>query len=256
MLYLPQGASCNERLVVSEESALTQYLREIHRLPQMNRTEEAGCARRAAQGDASARDRLIGANLRFVIMVARRYAHLGLSMEDLVSEGNVGLIRAIRSYDPGRGVRVISYAVWWIRQAILRALQENPESASLDAPVPGMDDELTLADLLADEGSRGPEDAAVEEVLCRDVRALLEQLPPGDADPSAALRRGRLQTRLAGGDRRAAAHDPRAHPPDRETGPGPHPLRGGHGQASPGGHGLRTRTPVYPGGPAGVCSGQ
>ena len=163
---------------VSEENSLTQYLREIHRLPQMKRTEEAGCARRAVRGDASARDRLISANLRFVVMVARHYAHLGLSMEDLVSEGNVGLIRAIRSYDPGRGVRFISYAVWWIRQAILRALQENPESASLDAPVSGMDDELTLADLLADEGSRGPEDAAVHEVLCRDVRALLDKLPP------------------------------------------------------------------------------
>jgi RNA polymerase primary sigma factor len=165
-----------------DATVLAQYLREIHRIPQLSRAEEARFARRAAQGDAGARDRLIGANLRFVIMIARRYMHLGMSMEDLVSEGNMGLIRAIRSYDPGRGVRFISYAVWWIRQAILHALKENPAAASLDAPVGGSEGESTLADLLADEETRGPEDTVVEELLCGDVRALLERLPPREME--------------------------------------------------------------------------
>jgi RNA polymerase primary sigma factor len=101
------------------------YLRELRKIPQMSREEEQSCALLAAQGDLRARQRLIQANLRFVIRVAGQYRHCGLPLEDLINEGNIGLIQAADRFDPGRGIHFVSYAVWWIRQAIRKAIQEN-----------------------------------------------------------------------------------------------------------------------------------
>jgi RNA polymerase primary sigma factor len=108
-----------------EENTLCLYLRELRRIPLMDRAEEQECARRAAQGDAGARQRLIRANLRFVVLVAKRYRNRGLPLEDLIDEGNVGLIQAAERFDPDRGIHFVSYAVWWIRQAILKAVHDN-----------------------------------------------------------------------------------------------------------------------------------
>ena len=87
--------------------------------------EEQDCARLAAKGDPQARRRLIQANLRFVVLVAKQYRGRGLPLEDLISEGNIGLIRAAERFDPERRIDFVSYAVWWIRQAILKAIQES-----------------------------------------------------------------------------------------------------------------------------------
>jgi len=108
-----------------EQSTMGLYLRELHRIPQLSVEEEQACARLAAQGDAKARQRLIQANLRFVILVAKRYRNRGLPLEDLVNEGNIGLIQAAGRFDPERGIRFVSYAVWWIRQAMLQSLAEH-----------------------------------------------------------------------------------------------------------------------------------
>jgi len=107
------------------QGSLSIYLRELRKIPLLNGEEEQSFARRAAAGDTRARRRLIEANLRFVVMVARRYRRCGVPLEDLIDEGNIGLIQAAERFDPERGVHFTSYAVWWIRQAILKAVHED-----------------------------------------------------------------------------------------------------------------------------------
>jgi RNA polymerase primary sigma factor len=113
------------RRMADEQSSLGLYLRELRRIPRLSAEEEKACAVLAASGDGRARQRLIQANLRFVILVAKRYRNRGVPLEDLVNEGNIGLIQAAQRFDPERGIRFVSYAIWWIRQAILQAIQEN-----------------------------------------------------------------------------------------------------------------------------------
>lgn len=98
------------------------YLRDIGEIPLLTREEEIALARKAARGDEKARQHLIKANLRLVVKIARRYAHLGLSLLDLVEEGNLGLMRAVNKFDVRKGNKLSTYAAWWIRQFILRAL--------------------------------------------------------------------------------------------------------------------------------------
>jgi len=105
--------------------ALSLYLREIQKINVLPAAEERELGRRAQAGDAKAIDELVRHNLRFVVVVARRYSHHGVPLEDLIDEGNIGLIRAAERFDPERGFRFISYAVWWIRQAILQCLSEK-----------------------------------------------------------------------------------------------------------------------------------
>ena len=110
---------------MSEGRALDQYLADIRRHPLLSREEEAELARRIRAGDAAALDQLVNGNLRFVVSVARRYARRGVPLDELVNEGNLGLIEAARRFDESREVRFVSYAVWWIRRAILAALARD-----------------------------------------------------------------------------------------------------------------------------------
>ena len=105
-----------------EQSALDQYLRDVSRHELITPEEEIELGRRARMGDEEAVQKLVRANLRFVISVAKKYQNRGVSLIDLIQEGNVGLVTAARKFDPDQGVKFISYAVWWIRQAILSAL--------------------------------------------------------------------------------------------------------------------------------------
>jgi RNA polymerase primary sigma factor len=107
------------------ENVLSTYLREINQVPLLNREEEDQTAREAARGNTQARERLIKANLRFVVNVAKKYQGQGIPLMDLISEGNIGLINAVERYDVDKGYHFISYAVWWIRQAILKAICEK-----------------------------------------------------------------------------------------------------------------------------------
>jgi len=101
------------------------YLSEINSIPMLSRDEEKVTARAAAAGDTAARSKLVNANLRFVITIAKKYQRLGLPLEDLISEGNIGLLNAADRFDADKGYHFISYAVWWIRQAIMSALCEK-----------------------------------------------------------------------------------------------------------------------------------
>ncbi|HUG00778.1 MAG TPA: RNA polymerase sigma factor RpoD/SigA [Longimicrobiales bacterium] len=107
---------------VDDRDALDQYLREVSRHELITQAEEIELGHRALRGDEDAVQALVRANLRFVISVAKKYQNRGVSLTDLIQEGNVGLVTAARKFDPDQGVKFISYAVWWIRQAILSSL--------------------------------------------------------------------------------------------------------------------------------------
>src|SRR5439155_20059958 len=98
------------------------YLAEIARIPLLTREEEQALARRVQAGDEAAKQRLVEANLRLVVQIARRYLNRGLPLPDLIEEGNLGLLRAVEKFEPERGLRFSTYGTWWIRQAIVRAL--------------------------------------------------------------------------------------------------------------------------------------
>ena len=104
------------------DTGLNRYLQEIGRVPLLTPEKELELARSARKGDAEARERMIVSNLRLVVTIAHDYAHLGLPMADLISEGNIGLTKAIDRFDPTRGAKLSSYAVWWIKQSMKRGL--------------------------------------------------------------------------------------------------------------------------------------
>jgi len=108
-----------------EDRSLDLYLREIGETPLITAQQEVELAKRIKQGDQLALENLTKANLRFVVSVAKQYQNQGLSLADLINEGNIGLIKAAKRFDETRGFKFISYAVWWIRQAILQALAEQ-----------------------------------------------------------------------------------------------------------------------------------
>lgn len=109
----------------SSRDSLSTYLEEIATYPLLDREAEAALGRRIQAGDAAAVDQLVCANLRFVVSIAKKYQHQGVALSDLINEGNIGLIRAAEKFDESKGVKFISYAVWWIRQAIIQALAES-----------------------------------------------------------------------------------------------------------------------------------
>ena len=107
------------------EGSLDQYLKEISQYPLIDREEEARLAKLIRKGEEEALDKLVRSNLRFVVSVAKKYQNQGVPLSDLINEGNLGLIRAGHKFDESKGIKFISYAVWWIRQAILQALAEQ-----------------------------------------------------------------------------------------------------------------------------------
>jgi RNA polymerase primary sigma factor len=113
------------RKITVESESLDQYLREISAYALIDREREAELARLIRSGDDAALELLVRSNLRFVVSVAKRYQNQGVSLADLINEGNIGLMRAAQKFDETKGIKFISYAVWWIRQAILQALAEQ-----------------------------------------------------------------------------------------------------------------------------------
>ncbi len=109
----------------STSESLKKYLKEISRLPRVSPDDERTLGRRIREGDQRALQRLVEANLRFVVSYAKRYRGCGLSFLDLINEGNIGLIEAAKRFDPEKGVKFITYAVWWVRQAIIHALSDQ-----------------------------------------------------------------------------------------------------------------------------------
>jgi RNA polymerase primary sigma factor len=223
-------ARAAERGEAAEVDSITAYLREIGRVPMLTHEQEIELAQRIERGDPEATQMFVLANLRLVVSIAKRYVGRGLSLLDLIQEGNIGLMRAVQRYDWRRGHRFSTHATWWIRQAISRAVADKgrairlpvyvntalnrvrrerqrlvqelgrdptPEELaeavgiaadrlheleaapgtpiSLELPV-GEDEEQELGDVLADEASQSPEDAATVRTMKEEVREVLQEV--------------------------------------------------------------------------------
>lgn len=130
--------SAGRETASSEKDILSLYMKDIGAHPLLSREEERALALRAKEGDEEAFDRLVRSNLRYVVSVANRYKNFGLSLEDLINEGNIGLINAIKRFEPERGVKLITYAVWWIRQSIMHALADQKGTVKLPVKQAGL----------------------------------------------------------------------------------------------------------------------
>lgn len=149
-----------------ESQSLEKYLQEIGKVELISPEEEVKLARRIKQGDQSALDKLTKANLRFVVSVSKQYQNQGLSLPDLINEGNLGLIKAAQRFDETRGFKFISYAVWWIRQSILQALAEQARIVRLPLNKVGLTNKIQKAfSLLEQQFEREPSADEIAELL-------------------------------------------------------------------------------------------
>ncbi|HRE50153.1 MAG TPA: RNA polymerase sigma factor RpoD/SigA [Flavitalea sp.] len=149
-----------------ESQSLEKYLQEIGKVELINSEEEVRLARAIKQGDQAALDKLTKANLRFVVSVAKQYQNQGLSLPDLINEGNLGLIKAAQRFDETRGFKFISYAVWWIRQSILQSLAEQSRIVRLPLNKVGLTNRVQKAfSQLEQEFEREPSTEELAELL-------------------------------------------------------------------------------------------
>jgi RNA polymerase primary sigma factor len=149
-----------------ESQSLEKYLQEIGREELITAEEEVRLARKIKEGDQNALDRLTKANLRFVVSVAKQYQNQGLSLPDLINEGNLGLIKAAKRFDETRGFKFISYAVWWIRQSILQALAEQSRIVRLPLNQVGSLNKISKAySKLEQEFEREPSPEEISKIL-------------------------------------------------------------------------------------------
>lgn len=160
-----------------ESQSLEKYLQEIGKVDLITPEEEVKLAVRIKQGDALALEKLTKANLRFVVSVAKQYQNQGLSLSDLINEGNLGLIKAAQRFDETRGFKFISYAVWWIRQSILQALAEQSRIVRLPLNKVGLSNKISKAySILEQEYEREPssdELASLLEINTEEIEATM-----------------------------------------------------------------------------------
>ena len=155
-----------KRITNRESVSLDKYLLEISREERVSPEEEVELAQRIRKGDHNALEKLVCANLRFVVTVAKQYQNQGLSLADLINEGNIGLIKAAAKFDETRGFKFISYAVWWIRQSILQALAEQSYLVHKPMNQVGLVNKISKAIALFEQGNeRRPSAHELEEML-------------------------------------------------------------------------------------------
>jgi RNA polymerase primary sigma factor len=160
----------SKSITTREAPSLEKYFSDISRVEMVSADEEAVLAKRIRRGDQSAVDRLTKANLRFVVSVAKQYQFQGLSLSDLINEGNLGLIRAAKKFDETKGFRFISYAVWWIRQSIMQALADQSRIVRIPLNKIGMNSKVSrAAQQLEQNFEREPTAEEISEYLDMDL---------------------------------------------------------------------------------------
>ncbi len=148
----------------NKDSAMGFYFEEISNIPLLTKEEENELTQKAINGNKAAKDKLITSNLKFVVKLAKQYQNLGLDFEDLVSEGNLGLIEAIDHFDPSKGFRFLSYAVWWIRRSMLKAIEEKGRIIRLPA---NKIQEMRKLDKIRQNMSKGMSfEEEIEKIAC------------------------------------------------------------------------------------------
>ncbi len=164
----------NFNLTDHHDEALSKYLNEIARIPSITINEEIELAQQIRQGSQEAKDKLVKANLRFVVSVAKQYQHHGLPLIDLINEGNIGLMTAADKYDETRGFKFISYAVWWVRQRILHAILEQGRTIRLPQNENAMLGKINrFIEQFTQENYRVPTNAEIADAL--DIKESLVQ---------------------------------------------------------------------------------
>jgi len=151
-----------QRITDRESRSLSAYLNEVRNYPQVTPDEEVDLGRRIKQGDEVALEKLVNANLRFVVSVAKQYQGYGLTLSDLINEGNMGLIKAAKRFDETRGFKFISYAVWWIRQSILQSISSNSRLVRL--PLNKMDEVRKVQEASARLSQKMGREPSVKEI--------------------------------------------------------------------------------------------
>ena len=164
-------------ITVRESESLNRYLLEISKIPMLTAEEEVQLALRIKNGDKEALDRLTHANLRFVVSVAKQYQGQGLSLSDLINEGNIGLITAARRFDPTRGFKFISFAVWWIRQSMMMALSASARMIRMPMNKIALTNKIKkTAATLEQQLGREPSDEEIAETMNIELEELFENL--------------------------------------------------------------------------------
>jgi RNA polymerase primary sigma factor len=148
------------------DTGLNRYLREIGRIPLLTPQQETELASKIKKGDAEARERMINSNLRLVVTIAHDYANLGLPLLDLISEGNIGLTKAVERFDPTKGAKLSTYAMWWIKQSIKRALANQSKTIRLPVHLVDKVAKVRRVSLqMSDELGREPTDDELGEEI-------------------------------------------------------------------------------------------
>jgi RNA polymerase primary sigma factor len=168
-----------------ENQSLDKYLQEIGKEKLLTPEEEIELAKKIKKGDQAALKKLVTSNLRFVVSVAKQYQNQGLSLGDLINEGNLGLIKAAQRFDETRGFKFISYAVWWIRQSILQALAEQSRIVRLPLNRVGALNKIGKTyNTLEQEYEREPTSNEIAEALKMDAREIIDTLKIGNKQVS------------------------------------------------------------------------
>lgn len=154
------------RSITERTPILNAYMQDISRYPLLSLNQEVELTYRARRGDEQAKQQLINCNLRFVISIAKQYIHQGIALEDLIMEGNIGLITAIDKFDPMRGFKLSTYAVWWIRQSILHALCEKGRAVRVPLNQVGLQQKVKRAiQQFIQKEERNPSVSELSEIL-------------------------------------------------------------------------------------------